>query len=175
MNAALAYALQSIGWGGAGFLAGLLVGRAARDVHRIATAVTGKNPEDGDKPMPARRPRWTERAPSTSLIAIVVVCLGVVTVVQGIVQSDATARVTRCQVNYSNDFSDALDARTRASTDAQNALDELLTTVGETLNGNTTSRTRIQQAINDYLAKRAAVKHEQAQHPYPPPPRESCP
>lgn len=172
MNAVIAYALQSIGWAGAGFLCGVLVGRAARDVHRIATAVTD---EDGERMPPPHRPRWTERAPSTSLIAIVVVLLGIVTVVQGIVQSDATERVTRCQIKYSNDFSDALDARTRASTDAQNALDQLLTTVGDTLNGNASARPRIQQAINDYLAKRAAVKNEQAQHPYPPPPRETCP
>jgi hypothetical protein len=180
VNAVIAYALQSIGWAGAGFICGVLVGRAARDVHRIATAVTNEDTdEDGVSRMkpPGRRPRWTERAPSSSLIAIVVVLLGVVTVVQGIVQSNATERLTRCQLEYSNAFSDALNARTAASTGAQDALDQLLNTWLGIGSQNATPEERRAQALralNDYFAKRQQVKTEQQAHPYPAPPRVSC-
>lgn len=173
MSPLVAYLLQSIGWAGAGFLGGVLVGRTARDVHKIAQAV---EPDDGatmpsDQPAPQRRTRW----PSQTVIAIIVVLLGVLTVVQGIVQSQATERLTRCQASYSNAFADALDARSSASSEAQDALDQLATTVGNALQGSQDARTRARAAISDYLAKRQALKRQQAAHPYPAPPRAACP
>ncbi|WP_103353596.1 hypothetical protein [Amycolatopsis sp. CA-128772] len=179
MSPVVAYLIQSVGWAGAGFLAGVLVGRAARDVRRIAAAVTVDDTE-GDEDMPdprGSRPHWIGTASAQTLVALVVVLLGVVTVVQGIVQSDATAGLTRCQYEYSNAFADALEARSQASTDAQDALDELLTTVGQTLQSTDPNATRppVQRAISEYLAKRQALKAQQAAHPYPAAPRARCP
>lgn len=180
MSPVLAYLIQSIGWAGAGFLAGVLVGRTARDVRRIAAAVSvddGEGDEDMSEPRRSRR-RWIGTASAQTVVALVVVLLGVVTVVQGIVQSDATERLTRCQAAYSNAFSDALNARSGASTNAQDALDQMLTAWLGIGNQNATPEERRAQALralNDYFAKRDQLKAEQAAHPYPAPPRTMCP
>ncbi|TDQ01234.1 hypothetical protein [Labedaea rhizosphaerae] len=161
------YLAQSLGWTAVGFLGGYLAGHAARDVQRIADAVTGEDTMQ-------RKPR-IPRISSQTVVAIVVVVLGILTVIQGLVQSAATDRLTQCQADYSNDFADALDARSQASTDAQEALDDLMSTVGGALRGNAVDRAAVQHAIADYLAKREAVKRQQQAHPYPPPPRAVCP
>ena len=103
-----------------------------------------------------------------------VVLLGVLTVVQGLIQSAATDRLTQCQADYSTGFADALSARAQASTEAQAALDDLMSTVGGALTGSAPDRAAVQQAIADYLAKREAVKRQQQAHPHPPPPRAVC-
>lgn len=167
----LSYLAQSLGWAVVGFLGGFLAGRAARDVHRIASAVD--TAVTGDHTMTKHGPR--ARINSQTVIAIVVVLLGVLTVIQGLAQSAATDRLTQCQTNYSNGFADALNARSQSSTDAQEALDDLMSTVGGALQGSAVDRAAVQRAIADYLAKRDAVKRQQQAHPYPPPPRATCP
>lgn len=163
----LSYLAQSLGWAVLGFLGGYLVGHAVRDVNRIADAVTG------EEIMPPRR--RVPRLSFQTVIAVIVVLLGVLTVIQGLVESAATQRLTQCQSAYSNGFADAINARAQSSAEAQDALDELVTTVGGALQGNEPDRASVQQAIAGYLAKRAAVKAQQQAHPYPPPPRAVCP
>jgi hypothetical protein len=172
----LPYLAQSLGWAALGFLAGFLAGHAARDVHRIASAVDTAvdTAMTGEHDMPRHTPRRA-RISGQTVIAVVVVLLGVLTVIQGLVQSAATDRLTQCQANYSNGFADALNARSQSSTDAQEALDDLMSTVGGALQGSAVDRAAVQRAITDYLAKRAAVKAQQQAHPYPPPPRATCP
>ena len=164
----LSYLMQSLGWAVVGFLGGFLAGHAARDVHRIADAMTGEDT------MPQRTPRFP-RISSQTVIALVVVLLGVLTVVQGLIQSAATDRLTQCQAAYSNGFADALNARSQATTDAQDALDDLMATISQAIQGSAPDRAAVQHAIADYLAKREAVKREQQAHPYPLPPRATCP
>lgn len=116
-----------------------------------------------------RRPRFTTNA----VLGTVIVVLGVFTAVQSYVQGEATARLADCQTAYSNGFADALDARSEATAEAQDALDELLTTVAgitPTPQGQDTFR----DALKDYLDKRAKAKETQAENPYPPAPRDVC-
>lgn len=173
------YLLQTLGWCAVGFVAGFLAGRAARDMHRIADAVT----EGGAVPASRRRRMWDRLKPSGQfLVALVVVVLGVLTVVQGLIQSAATRRVSQCHAAYANAFADALDARSRASQEAQDALDGLMITIGRlsaTPVADEADRARrseeSRKAISDYVTKRAQAKDQQARNPYPPPPRDACP
>lgn len=161
---ALMFLIQTVASMVLGFLVGFLLGRAVRDVHRIADAVTDEETAvPQDRP---NRPRWL----STQLVvAAIVVLLGVLTVAQGLIQSAATERLTECQADYSNQFADALEARSAATAQAQSSLDELIAVVAQSIDP-----TVIQRAVNDYLAKRDAVQREQQANPYPEPPRDAC-
>lgn len=172
------YVIQTAGWCAAGFVAGFLAGRAARDVHRIADAVTTK----GETMTDVTRRRWWDRSKTRIVIAAIVVGLGILTVAQGLVQSAAIRRITNCQTTFSNQFADALEARSLASQQAQDALDELMTVVGR-LGASPPAnpaeaeerRETYRKAITGYLDKRAAVRASQQRNPYPKPPREACP
>lgn len=166
------YVAQSAAWAAGGFLGGFLAGRTVRDVHRLAQAAETRDTVETQAPARRWRPRgeW--------VLGLIVLLLAIATVVQGIVQSAATRHVVQCQQDYSNAFADALDARTASSQQAQDALDQLISTFAGTTQGGPPSpgqRERFQQAINDYVAKRAVVKQQQAAHPFPPAPRDLCP
>ncbi|WP_134664024.1 hypothetical protein [Amycolatopsis sp. CFH S0078] len=168
MSEVWAYVSESAGWALAGFVVGYLLGRAARDVHRIATAVTPEGHVPDDKPR-------TRRAPSAQFVlGVVVALLGIITVAQGIVTNNATRRITECQAVYSNGFADALDARSDSSAEAQAALDDLMKSLGGYLANPPVPPEKVRSAIGDYLAKRSEAEAERAKHPYPPPPRDLC-
>lgn len=175
----LLYAAQSAGWVTAGFLGGWLAGRAGRDLHTLAEAVetaeTGDTTVGEDPPSPP--PRHRRRPRPEWVIGVVVLLLAITTVAQGIVESVAARRIVACQTAYVNAFADALDARTQASTDAQDALDQLVTTIGGTFTSPPSPGRgqAVQKAITDYLASRDRVKRQQRAHPYPPAPRDLCP
>lgn len=163
------YILQSIPWTFAGVLIGWFMCRATIAVEVIAEVV-----QDGDEmpKEPARIPLW-RRITSMHLIGALVVILGIMTAVQGYVQNEATQRLTLCTQAYSNGFADAIEERSKATADAQNALDDFLTAVSSatpTLEG----RELVRKALADYLAKRVSAKKAQAEHPYPAPPRDVC-
>jgi hypothetical protein len=200
MTAPIAYLVQSAGWAGAGFVGGLVVGRTARDVRHIAQAVQPEPPTTPDRPghasggpdmpstpdqppaspppQPERRARrWArrlDRVTSQRMTAIVVLLLAIATVAQGVVEGQATQRLTHCQSSYSNRLADAIDARSTASATAQDALDQLVTAVGAALHGGQVGAGDFQRAIAQYQTKRAALKRQQAEHPYPAPPRTVC-
>jgi hypothetical protein len=164
------YVTESAGWAVLGFVVGYLVGRAARDVHRVVTAITPEDTVPEPQPPTPRR-----RVPTGQFVlGVVVVLLGIITVAQGIVTNSTTRRITECQSAYSNGFADALDARSSASTDAQNALDELMKTMSGYLADAPIPPDKVRAAIGDYLHKRAKAETERQQHPYPPPPRDLC-
>lgn len=171
------YLLQTSVWCAVGFVTGFLVGRAARDVHRIAVAVTEEDL------MPANRQRRRMSfSPTRVAIALVVIALGVFTVVQGIAQSNATKRIAQCHAAYANAFADALEARSHGSQQAQDALDKLMTTMGQLsatppADAADLARRREESrlAIAEYIKTRNELKDVQAAHPYPPPPRDACP
>lgn len=162
------YATESAGWAVLGFAIGYFVGRAARDVHRVVTAIT---PNTTDTPPPTGR-----RHPLSghTIVGLIVVLLGVVTVVQGIVTNNATRQIAECQAAYSNGFADALDARSSATTATQDALDELVTTVSGYLADSPIPSDKVRVAIGRYLDQRAKAEAERERHPYPPPPRDLC-
>lgn len=167
------YAFRSLLWGVFGLVIGFLLGRMTRDTQRIADAVTDEESAVPDDPKKSRR-----RPSYQAVMGAVVVLLGLVTAVQGLYQDAATRRVADCTRAYSDGFAAALDARSEASTAAQNALDELMSTVGSLTTGpdagTAETRDRFRKSLSEYLAKRAEAKKQQQEHPYPPAPRDVC-
>lgn len=110
------------------------------------------------------------------LLGVVVVVLGMLTVAQGFAYNHALRRIVACQSAYSTGFADALEARTNASNQAQQAMDTLIRSIGDNLSSpNRTDRdSQVQKAISDYLAKRAEADAQRQAHPFPPPPRDIC-
>lgn len=168
----LAYLAERIPWAVVGLLIGYMLSRGVCALQDIAVAV---NPEDTDMATRPHRP-WYRRVTSNGVVGVVVFVLAVATVVQGYVSSEATRRVAECTKGYSNGFADALDARSDANAQAQQALDDLMTKVGELTTGAATAESRavFRSALNDYLAKRAEAKKQQTENPYPPAPRDVC-
>lgn len=171
------YITQSVPWIALGLIAGFFMGRSTVAVDAIADAVQDEGDVvSGTSTKPARRWRFT----ATHAIGVVVIVLGVFTAVQSYVQgqanqlqSDATERLQACQTAYSNGFADAIDARSEASADAQNALDDLLSSVAS-ITPTPDGRDQFRDALTEYLAKRADAKRAQKEHPYPPAPRDVC-
>jgi hypothetical protein len=177
-----AYLLQTVGVGAVSFLLGYLAGRAARDVHRIAQTVTTQEEVATGMRTSKSRASGSRGHVTQFAIAAVVVLLGVLTVVQGLIQSSATRRISDCNAAFANALADAIDARSASNQSAQDALDELMTTIGRlaaTPPANEAEaaqrREESRKAVTDYVTKRAEVKALQQKNPYPPPPRESCP
>lgn len=167
------YITQSVPWIVAGLLVGFFMGRSTVAVEAIADVVqheavsmSGTDKDSRDRP---HRSRFT----TIHVVAAVVVLLGIFTAVQSYVQGEATARLTECQTAYANGFADALDARSAATSDAQDALDDLLSTVAA-LTPTPEGREAFVDALDEYLSKRADAKKAQAEHPYPPAPRDVC-
>jgi hypothetical protein len=163
------YLTLSFAWSLVGWLIGFLMGRSTVAVDAIADdVVQGEGDAVPEAKQPARR-RWS----MNHAIGAVVLALGIFTAVQAIIQSDATDRLAECQIAYSNGFADALDARSQATSEAQDALDELLTTVAA-ITPTPEGRDAFRSALSEYLSKRAAAKQAQAENPYPPAPRDVC-
>jgi hypothetical protein len=169
------YLTQSVPWILAGLLVGFFVGRSTAAVDAIAGAV-----RDEGEPMPEHQPvqearRRRPRVTVNGVLGAVIVALGIFTAVQSYVQSEATARLTECQTAYANGFADALDARSKASVEAQEALDEWMTKVNSTIQApSPEAATQIREAFADYLKARSQAKETQQANPYPPAPRDVC-
>jgi len=164
------YITQSVPWIALGLIAGFFMGRSTVAVTAIADAVQDEGDVvPGTISKPARKWRFT----ATHAIGVVVIVLGVFTAVQSYVQADATNQLAVCQQAYTNGFADAIDARSAASQEAQDALDDLLSTVAS-ITPTPQGRDQFRDALTEYLAKRAAAKQAQKEHPYPPAPRDVC-
>lgn len=168
----LSYFAESVPWILAGLVVGFFMGRSTRAVEAIADAVQ----EEGDAMPGRRRIRFT----GNGVIIGVLVALGIATATQAYVQGDATSRVAEenrrlgeCQKAYISGFADALDARSTASAEAQDALDDFLFTVAK-IAPSPEGQAKFQDAFNEYVKKRAEAKKAQAENPYPPAPRDVC-
>ena len=171
---ALTYVLYAVCWFALGAIAGAQWTRMRRDVRRIADAQIGEGPVASQEIVdeePARKRRWPRR-----VLDVFVVMLFVGSAVQGFVTYERIQEVVSCQRAYQTGFADALEARTATSTEAQNASDELWTTVGKLISGVPSSETRSQflGALDSYLNKRIEAKKKQQENPYPPSPRDLC-
>lgn len=171
MTSSVLYIIQSTPWIVAGLLVGFFVGRATAAADAVTEAVQGEGDEMRDPSKPSKRRKM--RITSNSVIALVLIVLGTATAVQSYMQSQATARLTECQTAYANGFADALEARSKATAEAQDAQDELWTAVAS-LTPTEEGRAAFWAALNEYLDKRAAAKKTQAEHPFPDPPRDVC-
>lgn len=181
----LLYLINTVGSAAVGFLGGILVGRGLRDVHAIAGAVSTTDepaeprlPASPAKPEPSRRraANWLSRISTQVVVGIIVVLLGALTLLQGARQSADTDRLTRCLADYSTEFSGALEARSKASADAQDALDKLINTIASNIASpdHVAGQNITRQAIRDYVNSRARVKQSQQANPYPAPPKARC-
>ncbi|HEX5119825.1 MAG TPA: hypothetical protein VFW65_31960 [Pseudonocardiaceae bacterium] len=172
MNEIAEYLVESAVWAVVGFVGGYAIGRVAvtgRDDSTGADVTT-----DAPEPPPTRhRKGFTGQ----QMLGVVVVILALATVAQGLIQSAATRAVVTCQQEYSNGFADALDARTAASTAAQNSLDSLIGVVGHVIEEppSPQAATEFAHAVTAYLNTRAMLKRQRQLHPYPPAPRDLCP
>lgn len=175
------YLLHALGWSLAGGIAGVLLDRAVLALQQIAHATPQEDAVPAaDQPTPRKRfRRWFNRA----FVPGVLITMAVVTVVQSVITARTNAaqdveikRVQACQLAYANDFADAIDARASASAAAQDAVDELWSTIGRLMTGGAspTAREEFAAALSDYLAKRATAKKKQQENPYPPAPRDLC-
>lgn len=166
------YITQSVPWIAVGLLVGFFMARSTVAVEQIADVVQNEaghmSGNDKSDPKP-RRSRFT----STHVLGAVVVVLGVFTAVQGYVQGEATARLTECQTAYANGFADALEARSEASADAQDAVDELWSTVAAIMQS-PQGREEFAAALDKYQKRRADARKAQEEHPFPPAPRDMC-
>ena len=95
------------------------------------------------------KPSKRKRPSGRLVVGAVVVLLGLITVVQGVYQDARTREVAEqakrtqeCTTAYSNGFADAIEARAAASTSAQQALDDLMGTVGQIATGAATPEAR---------------------------------
>lgn len=178
MNPLLEYTLSSLIWAGAGLVIGFAFGRLTRTVDRMAANVeTITDAVTEGSPAVTTPPRRRHRPTGEQVIGAIVVLLGLFTAIQGYYQDSATRRVAECTRAYSDGFADALDARSTASTEAQEALDGLMSTVGEVMTnavGSPDARLRVQDAVAEYLTKRAESKVKQRENPFPPAPRDVC-
>lgn len=170
----LTYAVESVPWIVAGLIVGFFLGRSTAALSAIADAVQGDSEgntmaEPEPKVARVKRPRFT----GIHVIGVALIVLGVFSAVQSYMQGEATARLTECQTVYANGFADALEARSKATSEAQDAQDELWTTVAS-LTPAPESREVFRAALDEYLKKRAAAKKAQAEHPFPEPPRDVC-
>jgi hypothetical protein len=175
------YLLHALGWSTAGAIVGVLLDRGVLALQQIAHATMQEEPVD--HPAQPHHHKPVRRRFGRSVVPAVLLVLAVVTAVQGVVtartnahQDEETRRVQNCQLAYANGFADALDARAEASVAAQDALDELMTTVGTLTAGGASpeAREKFRAALSDYLQKRVAAKQRQKDNPYPPAPRDLC-
>lgn len=157
-----------------GVIAGAQWTRMRCDLHRIAKAQPVEAPVASHEPTdekPAKTRRWPRR-----VLDAVVVLAFISSAVQLYVTNGQIEEVVSCQRAYQAGFADALEARSSAAAAAQNALDELMSTVGQLTTGAASPevREKFRTALQNYLAKRAEAKKQQQDNPYPPSPRDLC-
>lgn len=121
------------------------------------------------------------------LLGAIVLSLTIATGLQGYIQGQATERQGReterqakitehlvgCLGTYTNALADAIEQRSMASSAAQDANDNLWFSVAQAPQ-TPEGREQARRVFDDYIAKRRQAKKTQADHPYPPPPRDVC-
>lgn len=159
--------MSAVFWFGLGAVVGAQWTRFVKAGERKTAVHTATK-----QPAPVRPPRrWPRR-----VLDMVVVLLFLGSAAQAYVTDDRFGDIIACQNGYQAGFADALDARSKATQEAQDALDELMSTVGRLISGGPSQETRQQfaTALTSYLGKRAEAKKRQQEFPYPPSPRDVC-
>lgn len=198
----LLYLCTVVGWSSVGFLAGLVFADARRELGRIAASVAPRE-ETVVEPSPEQPREQADPARMSRrrrVFRTVVVVLIVLSVVSSFVleyrirsliestrhqvdvnaQNDARDReIQRCLSAYAGGFAEALEARSKSSSEASAALDEWMTVLNDLLINTrpvpaeqAQARERFREATADYLEKREKAKKQQQANPYPPSPRE---
>lgn len=175
----VAYVVAALAWSAVGFLAGALVVRVAMEVHEIRESVVVSHQDEGSRTKHLRVGvrRVVGKIDATRLLGIMLLLLAFATTLQTFYQAHRSAelgreqvRLSQCQITYQNGFADALDARTTATNEAQQALDELIETITQA-SGRDASRA----ALAKYVEVRERQKRTSEKNPFPPAPRDVCP
>jgi hypothetical protein len=169
--------MYAIFWFAIGALVGAQWTRMRHQVRHIAQAQAGEGSpvtaQEITDEQTVRRRRWPRR-----LLDTFIVLLFVGSAAQAYYQDSQTRRVADCTNAYSDLFADSLEARSSASASAQQALDVLMETVGQLTTGTEAGtpqvRAKFRAALDEYLLQRTESKKQQAQNPFPPPPRDLC-
>jgi hypothetical protein len=165
-GSSLTYLIQSLPWAVAGFLAGCL---STLQIRPTPDALAP--PENTMATAPQKKPR---RFTLVHIIGLVVLVLTIFSAIQTQVQSDANDRLTRCLVTYANATADAIDARSKAATEAQKATIAMWRTVFEQPQTDA-GRAEARRVFAEYLQKQEASIQTQQTNPYPAAPRDVCP
>jgi hypothetical protein len=157
------YLVESLPWALAGFLVG-----------RLAT-VKAQTPA-AHQEAPVTTPTTPPRRRITVIISIglVVVVLTILSAVQSWLAQQANDRLTKCLVSYANATADSIEARSKASSEAQIAQVQMWRAVfqqAQTDEGRAAAR----ELFEDYLDKQDAAIKIQQTHPFPPAPHDVCP
>lgn len=152
----LLYILERLPWAGAGLLAGYLLGLHIRRTGGIMNG-NGK--------------KW--RPNGQFIFGVFLLLIGIGSAVQGYIQSRDNDRLTTCIATWSNDISDAIEVRSKASAEAQRASDVMWQSIAS-LPQTDEGRVKARQVFEDYIKKREAANQAQKENPYPPPPKAVC-
>lgn len=164
----LTYLIESLPWAIAGFLAGCLATLQVQPTPAAPREIHMAPPPEVSKTKRRFRPTLVH------LIGLVVIALTVTSALQSWSQSRANERLTQCLVTYANAIADAIDARSKASAEAQKATVEMWRTVfgqPQTEEGRAAAR----RVFAEYLTKQEASIQTQQANPYPAAPRDVCP
>lgn len=159
----LSYIAERLPWAGVGMILGFILGTTARRV--LADTPEGPVTE---------KPRAWWQPTGMRVLGGFVLILSIASAVQGYVLASRTDELTQCLVRYANTTADAIEARSKASSEAQQAEDQMLLTVLQQ-QPTDEGRAAARKAVQGYLDKRAEATKAQREHPYPDAPRDLCP
>lgn len=154
---------------------GYLFGRMTR-----ATVTLEEQMKENDSPPQDVQP--ARRLTSQRVLALVVALIGVGTIVLGIVvtreQSAADARddrLTACITGYSNALADALDRRTAANSETNEAVAGVMQAFADAFSqAPADARENIRKALVAFTEARDRAKTASTENPLPAAPRDAC-
>jgi hypothetical protein len=157
---------------------GFLFGR----VTRAAVEIEEHMIQDNDSPPPSGETPGRGRLTSLRVLAVVVTLIGVATIVLGILvtreQAAADARddrLTACITGYSNALADALDQRTTANMETNEAVAGVMQAFADAFSqAPADARENIRKALVAYTEARDKARESRAQTPLPEAPRDAC-
>jgi hypothetical protein len=175
MSVLSASVIEPLVWFVGGFLGGSLATYLI--LSKLAQNSGLEQPVAATDPAPKPRRRIT----ALHVMAAIIVVLTILSAVQSWLAQQANTRLTAanarlsaCLVRYANDTADAIEARSKASGEAQVALVQMWSTIfaqPQTDAGRAESR----RVFEDWLNKAKASIEAQKTNPYPPAPRDVCP
>lgn len=175
----LTYFVESVPWLVVGLIGGFVLGRSTVALSAIADAAQRRDNEGGSmsdvETGSVSKPVKQRRFSLIHVIGLALIGLSVFSAIQDNAQDEATARLTECQLAYADGFADALDARSKASLESQEALDAWMTRVNAVIQApSPQAAEEIRKAFTEYLEARREAKETQKTNPYPDPPRDVC-
>lgn len=170
MNVLSATVIEPLVWFVGGFLGGSLATYLI--LHKLTQNPRLEHPMASTDPLPPPKPK--RRFTALHAIGAVVLVLTVLSAIQSSLTQQSNTRLNKCLITYANDTADAIEARSKASGEAQVALVQMWSTIfaqPQTDAGRAESR----RVFEDWLNKAKASITAQHTHPYPEAPRDVCP